>query len=91
VAWARFSLLVKSSHILSIPNHVLLQHFYSGLDMETTPCLNATTRGSFSHKTPIEGMEILDRITKNNSFASKPEPFREGRTSCQEDVLVAKF
>ena len=58
--------------------------------METMPCLNATTRGSFSHKTPIEGMEILDRITENNSFVSKSQPSREERASSHEDNLVAE-
>ena len=58
-AWARFPLLVKSGPVLSIPDHVLLQHFFSGLDKESTNHLDASAGGSFSHKTLIEGMEIL--------------------------------
>ena len=58
-AWARFSLLVKSDPVLSIPDHVLLQHFYLGLNKESTNHLDASAGGSFSHKTLIEGMEIL--------------------------------
>ena len=38
-AWARFSLLVKSGPVLSIPDHVLLQHFYTGLDMDSASYL----------------------------------------------------
>jgi len=35
-------------------------------------------------------MEILDRITKNNSFASKSKPSREECTSSRKDNLVAE-
>ena len=52
--------------------------------------LDASVGGSFSHKTPNEGMEILDRITENNSFVSKCKPSREERMSSQEDNLVAE-
>jgi len=55
-AWAGFLLLVKSGPVLSIPDHVLLQHFYTGLDMDFA----STTGGSFSQKTLAEGMEILE-------------------------------
>ena len=89
-AWARFSLLVKSGPVLSIPDHVLLQHFYSGLDKESTNHLDASAGGSFSHKTPIEGMGILDHITKNNSFVSKSRPSRKEHTSSHKDNLVAE-
>jgi hypothetical protein len=34
-AWARFSDLVHSGPNLSLPNHVLLLHFYLGLDKES--------------------------------------------------------
>ena len=69
---------------------MLLQHFYSGLDTESAHCLDAAAGGSFSHKTPNEGMEILDRITENNSFASKSKPSREEHTSSHKDILVAE-
>lgn len=45
---------------LSIPDHVLLQHFYSGLDKESAIYLDITAVGSFMHKTPIERKVILD-------------------------------
>jgi len=89
-AWARFSLLVKSDPVLSIPDHVLLQHFFSDLDMESANHLDASAGGSFSHKTPIEGTELLDRITENNSFVSKSRPSREEHTSSHKDILVAE-
>ena len=35
VAWARFTLLVQSGPNLSLPELLLLQHFYAGLDKES--------------------------------------------------------
>jgi len=35
-AWDRFSILMRSGPDLSIPNHVLLQHFWLGLSKEST-------------------------------------------------------
>ena len=58
--------------------------------MESANHLDASAAGSFSHKTPIEGMEILDRITENNSFVSKSRPSREEHTSSHKDILVAE-
>jgi len=90
VAWTRLSLLVKPGPILSIPNFVLLQHLYSGLDDDSTYYLDLTAGGSFSDKTPTEGMEILDRITKNNSFMPKSRPSREERELGHKDTLAAE-
>jgi len=46
--------------------------------------------GLFPTRSPNEGMEILDRITENNSFASKSKPSREECTSSRKDNLVAE-
>ena len=67
-AWARFSLLLMYGPNLSMPDHVLLQHFYIGLDKEFALYLDIAAGGSFSHKTPFKGREILDRITENTSL-----------------------
>nr|CAE01993.2 OSJNBb0033G08.9 [Oryza sativa Japonica Group] len=67
-AWARFSLLTQSGPDLSLPDHVLLQHFRYGLDKESTANLDISAGGSFAHKTTKEGRELLDLILENNSF-----------------------
>jgi hypothetical protein len=59
VVWSRFTNLVQSGLTLSIPDHVLLQHFHSGLDKESAFYLDITAGGSFMHKTPLEG-KILE-------------------------------
>ena len=67
-AWARFSLLTQSGPDLSLPDHVLLQHFQYGLDKESVENLDISAGGSFAHKTTVEGRELLDLILENDSF-----------------------
>src|SRR6185437_3085605 len=68
VAWARFTLLVKSGPDLSPPEHLLLQHFYDGLDKESAHHLDLTSGGSFAHLTPTESREVFDKILDITSF-----------------------
>ena len=64
-AWDQFSILTHSSPDLSIPNHVLFQHFLLGLSKEFALQLDITIGGSFMHKTTEEGEALLDRILEN--------------------------
>ena len=73
VACARFTLLVQSGPDLSLPEHLLFQHFYTGLDKEFAHHLNLTSRGSFGHLTPTEGREVLNRILEKNFFHLYPQ------------------
>jgi len=65
VAWDRFTTLTKSGPDLSIPNHVLLQNFWLGLNKESALMLDTSAGGSFTHKTTEEGEALLDRILEN--------------------------
>jgi hypothetical protein len=67
-AWARFSRLRHAGPDLSIPNDVLLQHFWLGLSKESALQLDITIGGSFTHKTMAEGETLLDCILENTSF-----------------------
>jgi hypothetical protein len=88
-AWFRFTNLVQSDPTLSIPDYVLLQHFYVGLDKESAFYLDITTRGSFMHKTPPETKVIIDRILENTSFIDQyNEPLPESLVSRIEEPLV---
>jgi hypothetical protein len=63
-----------------------LQHFHTGLDRESAFYLDITAGGSFMHKTPTEGKEILDRISENTSFVGQcVEPHPEAFVSGRED------
>ena len=67
-AWARFSQLTHAGPDLSIPDHVLLQHFWLGLSKESAIQLDISIEGSFTHKTTDEGEVLLYRILENTSF-----------------------
>ena len=73
IAWARFSQLTHAGPDLSIPDHVLLQHFWLGLNNDTAQQLDITAGGSFAYKTTSEGVALLDRILENTSF-TEPLP-----------------
>jgi hypothetical protein len=60
VAWDRFLTLTRSGPDLSIPNHVLLQHFWLGLSKESALQLDITLGGSFTHKTTEKGEALLN-------------------------------
>ena len=71
VAWARFTLLVTSSPDLSLPEHLLLQHFYAGLDKESAHHLDLTSGESFAHLTPPKvGKSSTKSWTEPLSFVS---------------------
>ena len=78
-AWARFLLLVKFGPILLLPNYVLVEHFYSGLDMDSASYLDKTAGGSFAHKTLAKGMKILEIISENTSFVAESAPSKKQR------------
>ena len=78
-AWSRFLLFIKSGPVLSILDYVLIGHFYSGLDMDSTSYLDMTTGGSFAHKTLAKGMKILEIISENTSFVAESAPSKKQR------------
>lgn len=61
-AWARFAKLLASGLELGIQEPVLLQHFYLGLNSESTKFLDCSCRGSFANLTPSEGWIVLNKI-----------------------------
>jgi len=80
-AWARFSRLLASSPDWSIPDDVSLHIFYTGLDMDSADDLDIAIGGSFTHRSPIEGREILDRILRKSCLPSYPsEPQHESQS-----------
>jgi len=90
VVWARFTLLVQLGLDLSLPEYMLLQHFYTGLDKESAYHLNITSGGSFAHLTPAEGRKILDKILDRMSFILVLEPPSAEPEVCREEIPVIK-
>jgi len=66
--------LVQSGPDLSLPEHLLLQHFYASLDKESAHHLDLTSGGSFAHLTPTEDREVLNRILDRTFFICIHEP-----------------
>jgi hypothetical protein len=86
VAWAQFNLLVQSGLNLSLPEHLLLQHFYAGLDKGYAHHLDLTSGGSFAYLTPSEGREVLNRILDGTSFVCIHEPIPTEPEMRQEET-----
>ena len=98
VVWARFTLLVQLGLDLSLPEYMLLQHFYTGLDKESAYHLNITSGGSFAHLTPAEGRKILDKILDRMSFilvleppSAEPEVRHEEVPAIESEQLESQF
>jgi hypothetical protein len=58
----RFSTLLASSPDLSLPDPILLQHFYKGLSRDSRKLLDTTSGGSFLHVSSKKARLILDQI-----------------------------
>ena len=88
-AWARFSHLLATCPDWSIPEDVSLHIFYTGLDMDSADDLDITAGGSFAHRSPTEGREILDHILRNSSLLSNPcEPHHESQPHHESPSLA---
>ena len=76
VSLGKIYLIGKSGPDLSLPEHLLLQHFYVGLDKVSAHHLDLISGGSFAHLTPAESREVLDKILDRTSFVCihKPVP-----------------
>jgi hypothetical protein len=64
-AWERFDSIVNSGPSLSLPEPLLLQHFFLGLNRKTKKYLNLTTGGVFMHITAERVKTILMNILNN--------------------------
>ena len=64
-AWARFSMLIHAGLDLTLPNGVLLCLFCLGIDMHVDLCLDATTRGRFTHKPMTEQVRFLENFLES--------------------------
>ena len=83
VAWVRFILLVKSGPDLSLHEHLLLQHFYAGLDKESAHHLDLTSGESFAHLTPPKvGKSSTKSWTEPLSFVSTSQSPQSSRCIC---------
>jgi hypothetical protein len=82
-AWARFTSLKNTGPYLSLPDHILLSHFYHGLTKEVAFHLDLSSRGSFTHMSFSKGEAILQKILENTPYTGIYDEFpkEEKKTS----------
>jgi transcriptional regulator of NAD metabolism len=61
-AWEHFNTILDSSPNLALPDPILLQQFFMGLNRKTTKHLNTAVGGSFMHIVAEQGRNILMKI-----------------------------
>jgi hypothetical protein len=76
-AWERFDNLVHSVLALSVPDPILLQHFYMGLERKTSEYLNLASQGSFLHISAAKGRELLNISQATPTYEAKPKFLEE--------------
>jgi hypothetical protein len=78
-----------------LPDHVLLYHFYHGLNKDAALHLDIASGGSFSHKIVSEGKAILEKILENTPytgiFYELPEEEVEPSPEQQEETHAAEL
>jgi hypothetical protein len=60
---------------LSLPNHILLNHFHYGLSKEAAFHLDLASGGSFTHMSFSEGEAILQKILENTPYTGIYDEF----------------
>jgi hypothetical protein len=76
MAWECFNTLINTGPDLAIQDHILLQHFYMGLNKKTLKLLNTASRGSFLHVSN-SGRSILTKILENIFEEVEKKPLEE--------------
>jgi hypothetical protein len=86
--WARFTSLKNTGLDLSLPDHILLNHFYHGLSKEAALHLDTSSGGSFTHMSFSEGKLFLRKSLKTlptlaflMSFLKKKKKSRQALTN----------
>ena len=77
MGWERFNTLINTGLDLAIQDPIFLQHFYMGLDRETSTLLNTASGGSFLHVFANSGRSILTKILENIPKEVEEKPLEE--------------
>jgi hypothetical protein len=86
--WEHFDNLVRLGPSLSIPNPVLFQHFYMGLDRKTSSFLNSASNGSFLHTSAPTARELLLKIAQSTPEAEPIEFLEEKESQIVEPKIL---
>jgi hypothetical protein len=93
-SWDRFNELVDIGPDLSIPDPILLQHFYVGLSKDSRESLDLSSGGAFLHLPISEARAMIEKISQATYWTSfHDELFEEEEESSpelEEEVLIVK-
>ena len=89
-SWDRFINLTLTGPKLSIPEEVLLIHFFEGLSGENKQTLNTASRGSFYHLPASEARDLIDSLSGKFPSIYIPEKEKEPFPRQEEEVSIAR-
>ena len=77
MAWECFNTHINTGPDLAIQDPILLQHFYMGLDRDSSTLLNTASGGSFLHVSANAWRSILTKILENIPEEEEDQPLEE--------------
>ena len=88
-SWDRFINLTLTGPKLSIPEEVLLIHFFEGLSKANKQTVNTASRGSFYHLPASEAWNLIDLMSGKSPSIYIPEKEKEPVPRQEEEVSIA--
>ena len=73
MSWECFNTLINTGPDLAIQDPILLQHFYMGLNRETSKFLDVASGGSFLDVSANSGRSILNKDLENTPSPEEVE------------------
>ena len=89
-SWDHFINLTLTGPKLSIPEEVLLIHFFEGLSRENKQTMNTASRGSFYHLPPSEARDLIDSLSGKFPSIYIPKKEKEPVPRHEEEVSIAR-
>jgi hypothetical protein len=89
-SWDRFINLTLTGPKLSIPEEVLLIHFFEGLSRKNKQTLHAASGGSFHHLSASEAWNLIDLMSGKSPSFYIPEKEKEPVPRQEEEVSIAR-
>jgi len=77
-AWERFRELQYSCPHHGIPDWLLIQTFYDGLNESTRAYVDAVTGGALMSREPLEAMNLIDSMAQNQQWSGRDNSRRRG-------------
>ena len=86
-SWECFNALINTGPDLAIQDPILLQHFYMGLDKETSKYLNIASGGPFLHVPTNSGRNILTKVLESTLEEVEEKPLEKESQIAKPELL----